>query len=342
MATVALITEEGAAHQQPYRDAIRDIDLIERAELMDPGGTTLAVSAEAIGSKAGGRHTTIDSLLAAGKPDMAIVTMIAAHAPDVIRPLLDAGVHVLAEKPACVRVADFEALASLADAKGAYLMLALCNRLSPAVEDARQIIQNDGIGDLYAVRAVQVDDQTRIQRRLGDPDWTFQKKLAGGGHLSWLGIHRLDMLSFIVGEDVVEVSAMTSVAGGAPIDVEDLGIVTLKFAGGALGVLFSGYLMDQKGHNGFTVYGSHGWVRAHEGEADALEWRSIAPAMAGANDRRFEYGGRGGGYTTWVDGTLRACLGKIDPPITAADGVKVLRVVHAAYESAESGRRVVL
>ena len=342
MATVALITEEGAAHQQPYRDAIRDIDLIERAELVDPGGTTFAASVDTIGSKAGGTHMSVDSLLAAGKPDMAIVTMIAAHAPDVIRPLLEAGVHVMAEKPACVNVADFEELAGLADANGAHLMLALSNRLSPTVEDARRIIQSDGIGDLYAVRAVQVDDQTRIQRRLNDPDWTFQKKLAGGGHLSWLGIHRLDMLSYLVGEDIVEVSAMTAVAGGAPIDVEDLGIVTLKFAGGALGVLFSGYLMDQKGHNGFTVYGSHGWVRAHEGEQDALEWRSISPAMAGSNDRRFEYDGRGGGYTTWVDRTLRGCLGEIDPPITSADGVKVLRVVHAAYASAESGSRVTL
>ena len=210
--------------------------------------------------------------------------MIAAHAPDVIRPLLAAGVHVMAEKPACVNVEQFEELAGLADANGAHLMLALDNRISPSVADARRIIQSDGIGDLYAVRAVQVDDQTRIQLRLDDPDWTFQKKLAGGGHLSWLGIHRLDMLSYLVGEDIVEVSAMTAVAGGAPIDVEDLGIVTFKFAGGALGVLFSGYLMDQKGHNGFTVYGSEGWVRAHEGEADALEWRSISSAMAGSND----------------------------------------------------------
>ena len=342
MATVALITEEGAAHQQPYRDAIRDLDIIERAELMDPGGATFADSMATVGGKAGGTHTTVDSLLAAGKPDMAIVTMIAAHAPDVIRPLLEAGVHVMAEKPACVNVGQFEELASLADANGAHLMLALANRISPSVEDARRIIQGDGVGDLYAVRAVQVDDQTRIQRRLNDPDWTFQKKLAGGGHLSWLGIHRLDMLSYLVGEDIAEVSAMTAVAGGAPIDVEDLGIVTFKFAGGALGVLFSGYLMDQKGHNGFTVYGSEGWVRAHEGEADALEWRSISPAMVGCNDRRFEYDGRGSGYLGWVERTLQACLGEIDPPITAEDGVKVLRVVHAAYASAESGSRVTL
>ena len=111
MATVALITEEGAAHQQPYRDAIRDLDVIERAELLDPGGATFGASVDTIGIKAGGTHTSVDSLLAGGKPDMAIVTMIAAHAPDVIRPLLEAGVHVMAEKPACVNVADFEELA---------------------------------------------------------------------------------------------------------------------------------------------------------------------------------------------------------------------------------------
>ena len=179
-----------------------------RAELSywTRAGATFGASVDTIGIKAGGTHTSVDSLLAGGKPDMAIVTMIAAHAPDVIRPLLEAGVHVMAEKPGCVNVGQFEELASLADANGAHLMLALSNRNSPSVADARRIIQNNGIGDLYAVRAVQVDDQTRIQRRLDDPDWTFQKKLAGGGHLSWLGIHRLDMLSYLVGEDIVEVS----------------------------------------------------------------------------------------------------------------------------------------
>ncbi len=342
MATVALITEEGAAHQQPYRAAIRDLDQIERVELVDPGGTTFAASTEVVGAKAGGAHASVAALLDAGAPDMAIVTMIAAHAPDVIRPLLDAGVHVMAEKPACIRVDDFAELVELADANGAHLMLALANRISPSVQDARRIIHDGGVGDLYAVRAVQVDDQTRIQRRLHDPDWTFQRALAGGGHLSWLGIHRLDMLSFLLGEDVVDVSAMTSVAGGAPIDVEDLAIVTLRFEGGALGVLFSGYLMDQKGHNGFTVYGSEGWVRSNEGEQGALEWRSISSAMAGANDRRFEYGDGFGGYTPWVEHTLRACLGEVEAPITAQDGLKALRVVHAAYESAATGASVTL
>ncbi len=337
MATVALVTEDGAAHQKSYRDAIRDIALIERVELLDPGGLTFDDTITTVGKKAGGTHVTVDSLLGSGVPDMAIVTMIAAHAPDVIRPLLEAGVHVMAEKPACVRADDFAELARIADANGAHLMLALANRIHPATEEARRLIASGGIGDLYAVRAAQVDDQTRIQRRLNDPDWTFQKKLAGGGHLSWLGIHRLDLLSYMVGEDIVEVSAMTAVAGGTPIDVEDLGIVTVRFSGGALGVLFSGYLMPRKGHSGFTVYGSNGWVRGNEGEAGALEWHSTASEMLGSEDRRYEYSGKPGGYTAWVKRTLKAALGEAPAPITAEDGLKVLRVVHAAYASAESG-----
>ena len=342
MATVAFVTEANAAHQAPYRNAIRDLDLVEHAELLDPGGSTFEASINTIGDKVGGKHTSVDSLLQAGKPDMAIVTMIAAHAPDVIRPLLEAGVHVMAEKPSCVRAEDFAELASLADKNGAHLMLALANRLRPDVQQARSIIADGGIGNLYALRAVQVDDQTRIQKRLNDPDWTFQKKLAGGGHLSWLGIHRLDMLSYLAGEDIVEVSAMTSVAGGAPIDVEDLGIVTIRFASGALGALFSGYLMDQKGHRGWTVYGSNGWVRGHEAEVEALEWRSVSSEMLGSNNRRYEYSGQPGGYTPWVERTLRAALGEAPAPITAAESLQVLRVVHAAYASAESGSAITL
>lgn len=342
MATVALITEDGAAHRAPYQNALRDNDSIDTAYLVDATGATVEETKAVVGDKLAGTFSSVDKMLQAGRPDMAIVTMIAVNGPSVIRPLLEAGIHVMAEKPSCVRADDFAELAELADGRGLHLMLALANRLRPDVQDARRIVAEGGVGDLFAVDAKQVDDQTRIQRRLNDPDWTFQKSKAGGGHLSWLGIHSLDMILFITGEEVVEVSAMTPVVGGSPIDVEDLALVHLRMAGGAHVSLFSGYLMDRKGHSSTTVYGSDGWLRLNEAEQGALEWRSTRPEMRGVQDRRLEYDGRGGGYTAWVQETLRACLGEIDPPISAQEGLTVLRIVHAAYESAETGRRVEL
>ena len=52
------------------------------------------------------------------------------------------------------------------------------------------------------------------------------------------------------------------------------------------------------------------------------------------------YGNQATGYTPWVPHTLQACLGTVKPPVTARDGLAALRVIHAAYQSANEGRTV--
>ena len=71
---------------------------------------------------------------------MALVTLEAVQAPPVIRAALEANCHVLAEKPSCVRVEDFEPLVRLADMKHRLLMLALANRMRGTVRAARKLI----------------------------------------------------------------------------------------------------------------------------------------------------------------------------------------------------------
>ena len=340
MATVALVTEAEGAHRTPYIDAIRDLGLIERAYLVDPDGTTVEETRSMLGAKLAGSFGSVGEMLQVGRPDMAIVTMVAVNAPPVIRPLLEAGVHVMAEKPACVQPDDFAALAELADRRGVHLMLALANRLAPWAEELRRIVQSGGIGKLYAVHGLFLADQTRIQRQLDEPNWTFQQHQAGGGHLAWLGIHWLDLMRYVTGDEVTEVTASTGVVGGAPIDVEDLALVNLRFGRGGMGMLMSGYLLDQGYHQLLTFYGEEGWARWSDGERSQLEWHSPAPRMNESPDRKIVFGGRGGGYTLWVRETLRACLGEREAPITTADGLTVLRIVHGAYESAATGRLV--
>ena len=332
MATIAFITESEAKHRKPYAEAIGDLERIEAAHVVDDGADGVL---GLIGSKLMGRHATVDDLLAAVRPDMAIVSLVAANSPPVIEALLNAGVPIMAEKPACVHPDDFAPLARLADDKGVPLMLALANRMRPDMNDARRIIAEGGIGELYAVRAVQVADQTRIQE-LDAPDWTFERDQAGGGHLVWLGIHFVDVIRYVTGRDVDQVQALTGVVGGAPIDVEDLALVNMQLAGGAMASLFSGYLMEEKGHQGLTIYGSRGWIQTDAAAAPRLVW--CTGRGEGARVRRTLYEERGAPYTAWVAETLRACLGEIDPPLSAADGLAALRIVHAAYASAAHGR----
>ena len=69
---------------------------------------------------------------------------------------------MLIEKPACQDPDEFRDLVDVAERTGAHLMLAMCNRTSPLVEDTRRIVAADGIGRVYAARVLALADQTRI------------------------------------------------------------------------------------------------------------------------------------------------------------------------------------
>jgi len=338
---VALVMEaDEQGHRAFFLQALRDLDLVDSVTVVDESGGTFAEARETLGPKLLGTHHELSAGLAVGAPDLAIVSLIAANAPPAVRRCLDAGCHVMVEKPACTHPDQFAELVDLAEANDRHLIVPLARRLSPWVQDARRIFASGALGRAYALRGAVIADQTRIWPAHGERDWTFKRALAGGGHLVWLGIHWLDMMTYISESPVVEVQAMTGVVGGAPIDVEDLALVNLRFANGAFGSLVSGYLLDTPYQIDLSLWGSEGWLRFGESDRHVLEWHSTAPGLAEVADRRISYSGPSfRNYTPWIERTLRACLGE-PPPITGNEALAALRVVHAAYESADSGRTV--
>ena len=341
--TVALVQRRHSRHRAYFLEALRDLDAVAGVALLDTDGATVDEARNTLEPKPVRAYTSLDSLLRAETPAMAIVTLSGVEAPDAIRPVLEAHIPVLAEKPACVEPEAFARLAELSDHTKSPLMLALCNRLSPWVPDARRIIQEGGIGELYAARVLNVADQTRIWNAR-TRDWTFRKAESGGGHLIWLGIHWLDMLLYLTGATATAVQAMVGNVGGAPMDVEDLATVTLGLRGGAQASLISGYVLDAGKQIDLTLWGSRGWLR-FDMAAQTLDWHSQDATINGAPNRRFHYdstGVTGSGYTPFVRDCLRASLGEIPPPVTAAQGLAVLRIIFAAYRAAETGTTIQL
>src|SRR5205814_8815217 len=78
--------------------------------------------------------------------------------------------------------------------------------------------------------------------RFRDPGhWLFDPAAAGGGVLAWLGCHVLDLLRYLLQDEVVEVSALTASLCEPGLGVEDSAALSLRFGNGALGTLHAGY-----------------------------------------------------------------------------------------------------
>ena len=199
---VGIITEpKTSGHLGYWFNSLAGCQGIEQVAVADQSGQAFGEARTSLGRFAADLVTFQDyrEMLKDFRPELVLVSLEAHHAPEAIRAVLESGVHVLSEKPACVRAEDFRPLVKLARHKKVNLMLALPSRLSANTKRAKQIVDAGWIGKLYGVTFFQVKDQARLTRSDYQKSWFAFRDKSGGGHLIWLGIHNLDQVFFITG-----------------------------------------------------------------------------------------------------------------------------------------------
>ncbi|MBL8236279.1 MAG: Gfo/Idh/MocA family oxidoreductase [Bryobacterales bacterium] len=330
-ADVALLTHADAPHLSAYLEGLAKVNEVGRVFLA--GAATESQARKALGPKLAAVFKTPQDLFASHKPRLALIPMEATLAPPAIDAALNAGCHVMAEKPACVRAEDFAPLAAKANARKLHLHLAFANRIDPYFREARRLIQAGTIGKMFGMEMHLIADQTRLTRPSYHQTWTAKKARAGGGHLIWLGIHWLDLAAYITGSNITHIAGFTGNVGGQPIDTEDSAAVVLKFANNTFGTLTSGYYIDKGKQGFFKFWGANGWIEINqEHPTSPLTWQVHGQAVQHrkSNDPS--------GYTPWVQHVVRAALGLEAPVLTADESLQALKTVFAAYRAAELGR----
>lgn len=335
---VALMTHTGGAHLGDYFGSLAQIDEAASVVLSDVDGHSEEAARAALGPKLTAVYRNHAEMLAREKPKLAMVTYEAALAPPVIAAALEAGCHVFAEKPSCVEAEDFAKLVKLADSKHLHLMLALANRTRPDILAAKKLIADGTFGKQYGIEVHIIADQTRLRSPTYRQGWQAHKDRAGGGHLIWLGIHWLDLTTQLTGARINEVVAFAGNVGGQPIDVEDAAAISMRFDNGMLGTFTSGYYLDRGYHMHIKLWGEQGWIELTPRSTPAFRYQVY-------NDPEHpdvqEYAGvmLPSSYLHFVREAVQAAAGLREPPITGAEGLRVLQTVFACYQAAETGMR---
>ncbi len=333
---VALITHAGAAHLEAYLAGLAATVEAESVVLADPDGNAEASARKHLGAKLKQVYKSSQELWKNEQPKMALVTMEAKVAPPYIAQALEAGCHVLAEKPACVRVEDFAEVVRLADSKHLQVMLAFANRLHPSIIAARKLLQAGAMGKIYGMELHLIADQTRLTRPEYHKLWYAQKSRGGGGHLIWLGIHWLDLAMYLEDSPITKVAGFASNVGGQPLDVEDSAALAMQFENGTLGTLTSGYYLDKGYHSHIRIWGSLGWMEIQPTEDKPLRWTSRQEGQP-AGEQIYDGPMEPEGYTPFVQACVRSAAGLEPPPVTSAESLRALRVVYGLYEAARTG-----
>jgi predicted dehydrogenase len=248
----------GAAHSQAWRTAHRFFDLPLRPDMAVLCGRD-AAAVEAAARKLGWRSVETDWKQLLRRDDVGLVDVCTpgdTHAEIAIA-ALDAGKHVLCEKPLANSVAEARAMVAAAErarAAGVRSMVGFNYRRVPAVSLARKLVAEGRIGQVRHVRAQYLQDW------IVDPEfplvWRLQADKAGSGALGDIGAHIVDMAQFVIDDRLSGVSALTetfvkerplpaaasglSASGGAgssargPVTVDDAALFFGRFGGGAV------------------------------------------------------------------------------------------------------------
>lgn len=292
-------------------------------------------------------------LLSGDGIDFAIICVPTDQVAAITSQTLRARIPVLIDKPAGMNASEIMQLAALARAMQVKAAVYYGQRAHPAVADTRRLIQEGAIGRLLAVDARIVTTQVRYR----DPrHWLFQKARSGGGILTWLGTHYLDLVPHLVNDQVVQVSAQFATVSGEAIDVEDFAALTLRFKAGAIATLQLGYLLANRGQGYGNSSGFESSITCH-GQHGRILWRGVtsrslhvdAPRPAAfasvANSRiRYRlprttsYGGAVG--ERFFRQFLQALRGDGTTPASLDDALRAMQLVEAAQKSASCQRSV--
>jgi predicted dehydrogenase len=270
------------------------------------------------------------------------------EAPAAIMRAARAGKHILCEKPCAVNAAALKpALEAVAKAKVGFLVH-FTNRYRPDVREMHRLIRDNAIGRPLSIEMRMVTTQPKFR----DPKhWLFHRARAGGGILSWLGCHYIDLARVLTGAEVTSVAAQCATLSGEAIDVEDTAACAFRFGKDMLGSLHAGYLLA-RGKPGFIMPGYDAYiaVRGVDGQLVLEPYHSPDSSIVHVSttqqvrDIHFQHDkapGYGGSYgQQFLRDFFKAALAGDPSPAGPDAALATLRIVDACYESSASGKMV--
>ena len=365
----------GAAHSHAWRTAPRFFDLPLRPRMRAVAGRDaqgVKAAAERLGWES--TETSWQALVERDDVDLVDVCTPGHTQAEIVIAALEAGKHVLCEKPLANSVEEAEAMTRAAEkaaAGGVRAMVGFTYRRVPAISLARQLVADGRLGTLHHVRAQYLQDW------IVDPQaplsWRLEKDKAGSGSLGDIGAHIIDIAQFITGDTISRVSGRlrtfveerplpsehsglsgTAGSGTGKVTVDDAATFLADFRGGAMGVFeATRFASGRKNAIRIEVNGSRGSLAFDFEDMNVLHFFDGTEDAGTAGFRRIMVTeaqhpyvgawwppghviGYEHGFIHQAVDLVRDIAAGTDPTPSFADGLQVQRVLAAVETSSDN------
>ena len=292
-------------------------------------------------------YTSYDEMLK--NPDIDIVSVCvpsAMHADFAVQ-ALEAGKHILVEKPIDITPERAIIIEEARAKTGLRAGVIHQNRFNAVMKPMKEAIDDGTLGKLilgaFAVKWF------RDQNYYDNGGWRGTWEMDGGGSLMNQAVHTVDLMQWLMGD----VYSVTSTMGifNHEIETEDLTLSIVKFKSGAVASFTSSTCCYPGISTDIQVYGSKGSI---EVDADCLKlWKIIDGDSFTENDMMETYGQGNGaaaaanpelmtGHAVQVEDIINAVIEDREPLVTPLEAIKSVRIINAIYESARNGGKEII
>ena len=290
-------------------------------------------------------YTDYKEMLAKETPEMvAICTESGKHAK-IALDCIDAGCHVIIEKPIALSLSDADEIISRAKGKGVKVCTNHQNRFNKSIQKIREAVEAKRFGKMFY--------GTAHIRWCRDENYYKQASWRGtweqdGGALMNQCIHNIDLLRWMMGDEVEEVMGMTDKLNHPYIDCEDLGIALVKFKNGSYGIIEGTTNIYPKNlEETLYLFGERGTVKAGGASVNKIEAWKFADGLDEEEDIIDEFREEppnvyGFGHTRLYADMIDAIKNDREPYVNGEAGKRALELVLAIYKSATEGKPVTL
>jgi len=295
----------------------------------------------------GKAYDDLETLLADKNIDaVSVCTANKYHAEITIKALI-AGKHVLCEKPMATTLKDAAQMIEASEKCGKFLMVGHNQRLVDAHIKAKEILKSGRLGKVITFRTnlMHKGPETWSAQK-GAKTWFFNKEESAMGAMGDLGIHKADLIRWLLDDEIEEVAGFVGTLAkkdteGNLIGVDDNSICVLRTKKGSVGSLTTSWTNYGQEDNSTILYCTKGVISICASQKH--------PLTITTKDGNIEHVPAGGIQTNdsqTKSGVIDLFIGSIEsgvkPEISGEEGLAALKIIFACFESSETGRKVSL
>ena len=303
--------------------------------IMDTNPTSLEEVAEQFGIKK--KYTDVATLLADKEIDAVyIATPVFCHF-DQVKAAADAGKHILLEKPMGLSSAEAEEMERYCKEKGVLLSVGFMMRFHGAHQKIKEMIDGGAIGTVVSAYA-----KFNCLSPVNAHKWRQTKAYGAGGTMMDMGIHCIDLLTYLAGLKIKEAVGITGNQIFEYPDTEDAATGVYKMDNGAIFTVEANFnLADDLGGCKFEIYGTDGTICA-EGTLGQVEEGEVRYKLRSEIERGWQTLSYESGnmYTKEIDLFVKAITEGAPIPVPASEAIIDQKAVEAVYESYETKKHI--